>query len=75
MKVQELNQFTVDELKARIGQWKEELFRSRFKAQSSEVRDTSVFRKLRRDVARAKTILNQKLKAPQDKATTAKSAK
>ena len=75
MKVQELKNFTVDELNARINQWKEELFRSRFKAQSSEVRDTSVFRKLRRDVARAKTILNQKLKAPQDQVSQKAKAK
>jgi large subunit ribosomal protein L29 len=68
MKTQELKQFSAEDLKSRIGQWREELFRSRFKAQSSEVRDTSVFRKLRRDIARAMTILNEKKNAPQDKA-------
>jgi len=67
MDAKELKQFTAEELKARIGQWKEELFRSRFKAQSSDVRDTSVFKKLRKDIARAKTVLNQKSQAPADK--------
>lgn len=67
MEAKELRQFTVEELKSRIGQWRDELFRSRFKAQSSEVRDTSVFKKLRRDVARAKTLLNEKSRTPADK--------
>jgi large subunit ribosomal protein L29 len=68
MKIQELRQFSADDLKSRLGQWRDELFRSRFKAQSSEVRDTSVFRKLRKDIARALTVLNEKKNAPQDKA-------
>lgn len=67
MDAKELKTFSAEELKARVGQWREELFRSRFKAQSSEVRDTSVFKKLRKDIARAKTILNQKNLAPADK--------
>lgn len=56
----ELRNFTPEELNARVKQWKDELFRSRFKAQTSEARDTSVVRKLRRDIARALTVIGEK---------------
>jgi large subunit ribosomal protein L29 len=56
----ELRNFTPDELSARVKQWKDELFRSRFKAQTAEARDTSVVRKLRRDIARALTVIGEK---------------
>jgi large subunit ribosomal protein L29 len=62
MEPSELRQFTVDELKGRILQWKEELFRARFKAQTSEAKDTSVLGKLRKDIARANTVLVEKEK-------------
>lgn len=60
MKAEELRQFSEQELKSRIGQWEDELFRSRFKSQSSEAADTSIWRKLRRDIARGKTVLREK---------------
>jgi large subunit ribosomal protein L29 len=60
MEAQELRQMTLDELKTRVQGWRDELFRAKFKTQSSEARDTSVLRKLRRDIARALTILSQK---------------
>ncbi len=41
-------------------QWREELFRAKFKMQSSEAKDTSVFRKLKQDIARALTIISEK---------------
>jgi large subunit ribosomal protein L29 len=56
----ELRNFTPEELSARVKQWKDELFRSRFKAQTAEARDTSVVRKLRRDIARALTVIGEK---------------
>lgn len=56
----ELRNFTPEELNARVKQWKDELFRSRFKAQTAEARDTSVVRKLRRDIARALTVIGEK---------------
>jgi large subunit ribosomal protein L29 len=60
MEASELRQFSVDELKSRVKQWQDELFRSRFKAQSAEARDTSIFKKLRKDIARGLTILSEK---------------
>jgi large subunit ribosomal protein L29 len=62
MDASELRNFNIQELRGRITQWKEELFRARFKAESSETKDTSIFGKLRRDIARASTVLGEKLK-------------
>lgn len=63
MEASELRQFSVDELNTKLKQWRDELFRSRFKAQSSETKNTSVFPKLRRDIARALTVLGEKVTA------------
>lgn len=63
MEAKELRTLGVDELRARCRQWGEELFRARFQAKTAEAKDTSIFKKLRRDIARAQTVLNEKLKA------------
>ena len=60
MEAKELRNFSVDELKARVRQWRKELFRSKFKTQSSETKDTSVLRKLRQEIARGMTVLTEK---------------
>jgi large subunit ribosomal protein L29 len=62
MEASELRNFSVDDLKGRIRQWREELFQSKFKSQSSETKDTSVLKKLRKDIARGMTVLNEKVK-------------
>jgi len=60
MEVSELRKFSVEELKGRVRQWRDELFRAKFKARSSETKDTSIFRKLKKDIARGLTVLNEK---------------
>lgn len=60
METSEMRTLSPDELKGRVKNWRDELFRTRFKAQGSEARDTSVVKKLRREIARALTILNEK---------------
>ncbi len=62
MEAVELRQLSVEELKGRVKQFKEDLVRARFKVQSAEERDTSVFKKIRRDVAKAQTVLSEKLR-------------
>ena len=59
MDASEIRQFSVEELTGRIRQWREELFRSRFKTQTNEARNTSVIPKLKRTIARGLTILGQ----------------
>jgi len=63
MEAKELRSFNVEELKGRVKQWRDELFRAKFKSQTTEAKDTSVFKKLRRDIARGETILNEKVRA------------
>jgi len=63
MEAQELRQLSIEELRGRVRQWREDLFRVRFKAGRSESGDTSVFRKLRADIARTLTVMNEKLQA------------
>ena len=59
MEAKDLRTLSKEELKGRIHQWREELFRTRMKRHASELKDTSVFKKLRRDIARGETILRQ----------------
>jgi len=87
MEAVELRQLSVEELKGRINQFKEDLVRARFKVQSAEERDTSIFKKIKRDVAKAQTVLSEKLRGvevvskkvvsdkPVKKARTAKASK
>lgn len=63
MEAKELRDLQSKELSTRITQWKEELFRSKLKKFSGEVKDTTTNRKLRRNISRGITILSQKLKA------------
>jgi large subunit ribosomal protein L29 len=62
MDAKELRQLNMDELKSRAKQLKEDYFKSKFKAQSAEKKDTSIFKKNRKDIARTLTILSEKLK-------------
>lgn len=60
METSELRSLSPEELTGRVRQWRDELFRSRFKAQGNEARDTSVMKKLRHNIARALTVLSEK---------------
>lgn len=74
MNAEELRQFSEKELLARVDQWRDELFRTRLKGYTSETKDNSAKGKLRRDIARAMTVLREKTQkeaAPEDKATAA----
>ena len=65
MKPAELRDLSAGELEGKIRQWKDDRFRFRFRASTSETKDTSLGRKLRRDIARAKTVLSQKHRSTQ----------
>lgn len=71
MEAAELRNFSVEELQARIRQWRDELFRARFRQQTPEKRDTSIYKKLRKDIARGETVLVEKLKGATPAATKA----
>jgi large subunit ribosomal protein L29 len=52
---------TVDELKTKIVDLKKEQFNLRFQRASGELENTARMRTIRREIARIKTVLGQKL--------------
>ena len=60
MNIDELRELTPDELEIRIGGLKKDLMDSRFLLATSQLEDTSVFSKIRKQIAQAMTVLNEK---------------
>ena len=60
MNAQELKAKTPDELRDQLIALKKEAFNLRFQAATNQLENTARMRAVRRDVARVKTVLNQK---------------
>ena len=60
MDASELRAKTPDELRTRLVELKKEAFNLRFQQATSQLENTARIRVVRREVARVKTILNQK---------------
>ncbi len=60
MKVSELRELTVEELRQREKDLKGELFNLRFQLETHQLQNTDRLRQVKRDLARAKTILGEK---------------
>jgi ribosomal protein L29 len=60
MKMQEINQLTVQQLAERIEEARKSLFALRLNVATNTVKDYSQFRKLRTMIARMMTSLNQR---------------
>ena len=60
MKAEDLRAKTVDELNDEIDNLAKEAFNLRFQKASGQLENTSRVRAVRRDMARVKTVLNQK---------------
>lgn len=60
MKPRELRDLSVDELAAKEKEFREEEFNLRFKHATGQLDKTDRLKKLRKDIARAKTILKEK---------------
>ncbi|GHG27267.1 50S ribosomal protein L29 [Paracoccus aerius] len=60
MKAQDLTSKTPDQLKDQLVALKKEAFNLRFQQATGQLESTARMRAVRRDVARVKTILNQK---------------
>lgn len=63
MDAAELRDKTPDQLKDQLAQLKKEAFNLRFQQATSQLENTARMRVVRRNVARVKTILNQKAAA------------
>ena len=60
MSISEFRELTIDELELKILELKKDLMDSRFLLATSQLEDTSVFRKIKKQIAQASTILSQK---------------
>mgnify|MGYP000324484123 FL=1 len=63
MKADALREMTVEELASKILELKEELFNLRFQLATGQLENPVRLRHVRRDIARCKTILNEKERA------------
>ncbi len=59
MKPVEIRKLSVDEIKAKLSDAREELMKLRFQQVTGQLTDTSRLRLLRRDIARLETILKE----------------
>ena len=61
MSINDLRELSIVELENKILDLKKELMDSRFALATSQIEDTSIFKKIKKEIAQANTILNQKL--------------
>jgi large subunit ribosomal protein L29 len=61
MKANEIREMSVDDLKAKIDELTTERFNLRFRSATESIENPMRFRALRRDLARLKTILGEKI--------------
>lgn len=60
MKAKDLVKLSMDELKTKLVQTKEELFRLKFRHAAQQLEQTAKIRVARKDVARILTVMNEK---------------
>lgn len=63
MKAEDLRQKTPDELGDELAALRKEQFNLRFQAASGQLENTARVREVRRDIARVKTIMNERRSA------------
>lgn len=66
MKAEEIREMSVDAIRARLDDVREELMRLRFQQATGELTDTSRMRITRRDIARLNTILKERLASEEE---------
>ena len=65
MKIDEFRASSDDELQEKVGDLKKEAFNLRFQKASGQLENTARERQVRRDIARVKTVLLERLSAKQ----------
>lgn len=65
MKIQELRSMTLDELHVKLVQLDEEQFNLRFRLTTQPLDDPLRIRKVRREIARVRTLIREKESTPQ----------
>ena len=61
MKANELKELSVDELRKKTDELSQELFNLKFQLHTGHLENSSRIAQVRKDIARAKTVLQQKL--------------
>ena len=61
MSVNDLRELSISELHIKIIDLKKELMDSRFSLATSQLEDTSVFKKIKKEIAQANTVLTEKI--------------
>tara|TARA_B100000902_G_scaffold380069_1_gene415066 strand:- start:1424 stop:1642 length:219 start_codon:yes stop_codon:yes gene_type:complete len=60
MSINDLRELSITELETKVTELKKELMESRFSLATSQIEDTSIFKKIKKQIAQANTVLNQK---------------
>ncbi len=60
MKAKDLREMTIEELEALVFEQKEKLYKLRFQLELSQLDDPSQIRQVKRDIARIKTLIQEK---------------
>ena len=60
MSIDNLRELSIMELENKILDLKKELMESRFSLATSQIEDTSIFKKIKKEIAQASTLLNEK---------------
>ena len=63
MKAKEVRELPVEDLKKKVDSLEEEIFNLRFQAKMGQLTNPLQLRYVKRDIARVKTILNEKTRA------------
>jgi len=67
MNVNDLRELSVVELNDKIGELKKDLMDARFSLATSQIEDTSVFKKIKKEIAQANTVLTEKINQAKNK--------
>ena len=60
MSINDLRELSISELETKVSELKKDLMQSRFSLATSQIEDTSIFKKIKKQIAQANTVLNQK---------------
>ena len=60
MKAKEVHDMTNDELNAKLGSLKEELFNLRFRHATGQLENPNVLKTVKKDIARVKTVIRER---------------
>ena len=60
MSIEIFRELSIMELENKILDLKKELMESRFSLATSQIEDTSIFKKIKKEIAQASTLLNEK---------------